>query len=147
MTSTDLHCLELIKTCALASSRLTTTGAKCAVCAGRVNYSMLTAQSTNCTTCAVLIAYCELFNFKRLKECKRVANALPSTYLHKLVNQLTCLNLESEMVRDLNEVQHYTQAQVLKVLPEQKVSKAQLNISRKRYNLNINKRWSSSNVT
>ena len=63
-------------------------------------------------------------------------------YLHKLVNQLTCLNLESEMVRDLNEVQHYTQAQVLKVLPEQKVSKAQLNISRKRYNLNINKRRS-----
>ena len=66
-------------------------------------------------------------------------------YLHKLVNQLTCLNLEREMVRDLNEVQHYTQAQVLKVLPEQKVSK--LNSSRKRYNLNINKRWSSSNVT
>jgi hypothetical protein len=30
------------------------------------------------------------------------------------------------MVRDLNEVQHYTQAQVLKVLPEQKVS--ELNI-------------------
>lgn len=51
------------------------------------------------------------------------------------------------MVRDLNEVQHYTQAQVLKVLPEQKVSKAQLNISRKRYNLNIDKRWSSNNVT
>jgi hypothetical protein len=80
MTSTDLHCLELIKTCALASSRLTTTGAKCAVCTGRVNYSMLTAQSTNCTTCAVLIAYCELFNFKRLKGCKCVANALPSTF-------------------------------------------------------------------
>jgi hypothetical protein len=49
------------------------------------------------------------------------------------------------MVRDLNEVQHYTQAQVLKVLPEQKVS--ELNIGRKRYNLNIDKRWSSSNAT
>jgi hypothetical protein len=49
------------------------------------------------------------------------------------------------MVRDLNEVQHYTQAQVLKVLPEQKV--IDLNISRKRYNLNINKRRSSNNVT
>ena len=46
------------------------------------------------------------------------------------------------MVRDLNEVQ---QAQVLKVLPEQKVS--DLSISRKRYNLNINKRRSSNNVT
>ncbi len=48
------------------------------------------------------------------------------------------------MVRDLSEVQHCTQAQVLKVLPEQKVS--ELNISRKRYNLNIDKRWSSNNV-
>ena len=116
MTSANLHCLEMIKTC--ASSRLTATGAKCAVYANRVNYSMLTAQSTNCTTCAVLRAL-QLQASEGMQACCQCT----TEYLHKLVNQLTCLNLEREMVRDLNQVQHYTQAQVLKVLPEQKVSK------------------------
>jgi hypothetical protein len=64
---------------------------------------MLTAQSTICTTCAVLIAYCELFQLQA-SEGVQTCCQCTTEYLHKLVNQLTCLNLESEMVRDLNEV-------------------------------------------